>query len=549
MGAVNYDMKVRTPSHIGLNSRSGPGINYRRIGGLGEGAVVHCTEVQNGWYRHGGGWSSGNYLVLIKDYGTSSSTQPPNPPPVPKPYVMTEAEKAIVNGVYKSVDAKSTGVDDIKYLHGAPFQFTATTDPRPSGSGLGRAYMETLLDDMSMLVITPGKSKFMTEFSDEASKSLLNGIFGNKASEQDKSSLEKVLTGKEAGRYYSFESDYVDYMRYVNNMCRIASIMLGIGDEKLFDGAKPYKDFDWDIANMKSHEQSKLFGFLNLEKSVAFYIDAKASSFSDGMSNSTDSSMLEGALSKGSDVAKEALFLFGKGYQDQSVFSTSQANYENAVQKVIKSLTSDDSLIRQVTDRVSDHAASMLNGGNVAFPQIWKDSSYNKSYDITMKFVCPYADVESFYLYILVPVFHIIAFTYPRQLGANGYLNPFLIRAFCKGWFNCTMGIVDSVNIKRASQEGWSVHGFPTEVEVTISIKDLYENLTISRVDDYSTFHNTEFMDMISTWCGVNINKPELVRKFSLYAAFTKNKITSFIPNITDQFKQDVASKLNEYFK
>lgn len=550
MASVDYDMIVKTQSGVGLNVRSGPGINYARVGGLSEGQTVRCSEVSNGWYKHsGGGWSSASFLILVKDYGQTSQTTTPTPTPVTQTPQLSDYEKSLINNVYNTVNANIEGVDDIKYLYGAPFQFTSLTDPRPDSSGLGRTYMETLLDDMSMMVITPGKSEFMTNFSKESSKSILQGIFGNNVGETDKESLEKVMTGEESGRYYTFKSDYTEYMKYVNNMCNMSAVLLGIGDKKMFDGAKPYKEFDWDIGNMSNADSSKLFGFLTLEKSVAFYIDSKSSSFSDGMSSSTDSSMLEGALGKGSDIAKEALFLFGKGFSDESVFSTSQVNYENAVEKVIKSLTSDSTLAKQVTDRVSDHAATMINGGNVAFPQIWKDSSYNKSYDITMKFISPYGDIESFYLYILVPIWHIVAFTYPRQLGANGYLNPFLVRAFCKGWFNCSMGLVESVTIKRGSQEGWSAWGFPTEVEVSISIKDLYENLAISRAGDYSTFHNTEYMDMLATWCGININKPELERKFSLYLAFTKNKVTNFVPNILGQYKENISNKLLNYFK
>ena len=550
MSGVNYDMHVKTHSGIGLNIRSGPGLQYPRIGGLSEGTPVHCTQCEGGWYLHnGGGWSSGEWLVLDRDYGATSATSSGGDSGVPPVPDMEDWEKELINSMYNTYDTSSTDIDSIRYIYGAPFQFTDITDPRPDGSKLGRTYMETMLNDMSMLILTPGKASFMKNFGKKASDAILTNLLGSSRNEEEATSLGNILQGKEVGRYYSFDGDYPEYMKYVNNLARISSQLLGIGDKTLFDGSKKYSEFDWDLGNMSQSNSSKIFSFLTAQKTVAFFIDAKESNFSDGMSNSLTDSLLANALNKGSDLTKEAIFLFGKAYDDQSLIDTSKNNFDSAVRKVISGLTSNNSLATQVTDRISDHATTLLNGGNIAFPQLWRDSNYNKSYDISIKLISPYGDAESFYLYILVPLWHLVALSYPRQLGANGYSNPFLVRAFCKGWFNCTMGIVESITIKRASQEGWSAYGYPTEVDVNLSIKDLYENLTIARAGDYSTFNNTEYMDMIATWCGVNMNKPELQRTWNMYEAFTKNKFKDLFPNIIDQTHQDLVNKINKYLR
>lgn len=111
------------------------------------------------------------------------------------------------------------------------------------------------------------------------------------------------------------------------------------------------------------------------------------------------------------------------------------------------------------------------------------------------------------------------------------------------------MGIVDSISIKRASQDGWSKYGFPTEVDVSISIKDLYENLSISRAGDWSTFHNMEYLDMLATWTGVNMNKPELERKFQLYKAYIGNYVPDLGSNILRQAQEDIANKIRKYLR
>ena len=545
---VNYDMRVKTRSGVGLNIRNGPGLQYTRIGGLSEGTEVHCTQCENGWYLHdAGGWSCGTYLVLTHDYGGTSANNDGNSSGVPPIPEMADWEKELINSMYSTYDQSTSNIDSLRYIYGAPFQFTNITDPKPDGSNLGRTYIDTVLSDMSMLLITPGKAAFMKNFGKKASNAIVSNLLGASRNEDEAKKLANILEGKETGRYYSFETDYTEYMKYVNNGLRISSQLLGIGDRTLYEGSKTYAEFDWDLGNMSSSGSSKLFNFLTEQKSVAFFIDGKESNFSDGMNSSLGESLLAGALNKGSDIAKEAIFLFGKAFDDQALLDTSKTNFDTAVQKVISTLTSNSTLAKQVTDRVSDHATTMINGGNIAFPELWKDSTYNKSYDVSLKLVSPYGDKESFFLYILVPLWHIIALAYPRQLGANGYSSPFLIRGFCKGWFTCPCGIIDSVTFKRASQEGWSVYGFPTEVDVTFSIKDLYQNLTIARAGDYSTFTNVEYMDMIGTWCGVNMNKPELQRTWNMYEAFTKNKFKDFFPNIISQTHEDIVNKLNKY--
>lgn len=65
---------------------------------------------------------------------------------------------------------------------------------------------------------------------------------------------------------------------------------------------------------------------------------------------------------------------------------------------------------------------------------------------------------------------------------------------------------------------------------------------------DASTFQNTEYLDMLCTWCGVNINKSDIVRKLQLYSALRLNKIKDLPKNILREFGQDIRSKINKYF-
>ena len=432
---VNCDMRVKTVYGVGLNIRSGPNITFPRIGGIPDGNVARYTECENGWYKNAVGWCCGSYLQMVKDYGTQSTqtSKATQTPPAKQPHVPSDWEKELLQSIYKNIDASYTDIDDIRYLFGAPFRFTELTDPVPDGSNLGRTYMETLLSNMSMITIAPGCASYMDGASKDDAKSALTSLFGKDADDSDTSQLQDILTNSSATRYYSFKSDFVSYMEYVNNLCRSSAILLGIGDNKLDTNYAPYKSFDWSTAKLKN-KNSKLFSWLvnaTDESTISFYIDGKSSSYSDGVSNSVDESMLSSAMGKGSDIAKEALFLFGKSYNSDDVKKASLENYDEAVSNVIDKLVDKDNKLGK---RLTDHASTLLDGGNVAFPLLWKDSSNSKSYDISIKLVSPYGDVESFYLYILVPMWFLVALSYPRQVGPNGYMSPFLIRCFCKGW-------------------------------------------------------------------------------------------------------------------
>lgn len=538
---MRYEMRVVQDTHV----RTRPDWSAPYISWYTKGTTLVLDRLENSWYRveGQGGWVYASSLEFYKDLDPDSE-----PSLIVDSKQLSEYEMEMANQIYAgdSYLHSESHIDNMRYFFGAPMQYNANCDPRLEDSKLGRNYLQNMVSDMTLLTMTPGKAEFMKYFSKENVRNLGISLLNSNSDDYDES-LTNILTGNEKGRYYSFASDYAEYIKYVNAGCNTAALFLDIGDKKMYDGAAPYKDFDWDINNLNK-EQSSMFSFLTTEKSVSFVIDGKQSSFSDGMSNSMGESKLAGLASGVSDVAKEAKFLFGKELDTDALVDSSQQNYENAVSKVLSGLTKNESIVSRMGKQLSDAASTTIHGGNVCFPEIWKDSSYNKSYDIKMKFISPYGDKESIYLYIIVPIMHLLPFAFPRQLGTNGYTNPFLVRLFAKGLFNCPMGIVDSLNIRRGPDGDWSVDGLPMSVEVTMSVRDLYQNLSLSREGDFSLYNNIEYMDMISTWCGINLNVPELSRKFHIYEMIAKHKVTKFIPNVISDLNQTIANKIQGLF-
>src|SRR5699024_7465962 len=111
------------------------------------------------------------------------------------------------------------------------------------------------------------------------------------------------------------------------------------------------------------------------------------------------------------------------------------------------------------------------------------DSDFSNSYDISIKLRTPDGDKLSWFLNIYVPLAHLICLTAPREAsdaGPNGYISPFLVRGFYKGLFNCDMGIITNLSITRGREKAWTLDGLPTEVDVSMELKDLYKMLAIT---------------------------------------------------------------------
>ena len=52
---------------------------------------------------------------------------------------------------------------------------------------------------------------------------------------------------------------------------------------------------------------------------------------------------------------------------------------------------------------------------------------------------------------------------------------------------------------------------------------------------------------MISTWCGVNMNVPELSRKLKLYSLIAKHKVTRLPGNLIGDLNQTITNKISSF--
>ena len=425
-------------------------------------------------------------------------------------------------------------INELSTVMGLPYQWMSLADNRIKNNGntnYGRKYYEKILSKMPLLVLTPGIPDFMAGYSDEKRKSILGNLFGSAFGVND-------IKGKknEEMRYYTLQFEAEEYYRYVNSMCTALSIFLGISDQK-YQG-QTIRTINWfeRSNNALAHNYSYYGG-------VGFYLNSETQ-ISESFGNESTKSILADKLNGMSDVGREVQFLTGISGLDVDVFMSKGLN--GAAPNV-------DAMTKNAgTGTMSGFMGMIMNGtrtvfagGKLEFPELWADSSYSTSYSVNMKLVSPDYDRRSWFINIGVPLMHLIALCAPRQVSPNGYVSPFLVRAFYRGFFNVDMGLL-SMSVQKGSEGGWTIDGLPTTVDVSLDIRDLYSKLTISNETILggpgNAFGNVGLMTYLANIAGVNINEPDISRTVRLYAALKEQAAANLPYNISTRVNNNVAN-------
>jgi hypothetical protein len=138
---------------------------------------------------------------------------------------------------------------------------------------------------------------------------------------------------------------------------------------------------------------------------------------------------------------------------------------------------------------------------------------------------------------ILVPYIHLLALCLPQSItenvgegtnikqNPNAYDTPFIVRAYCKGMFNINMGIITDLSCTRGAEAQWNNAGLPTQMDVSISIEDLYNTLVMTNTNGsmgggignaFDIVTNTEMIDFLSNLSGLNVATQEFNRRAEL---------------------------------
>lgn len=466
----------------------------------------------------------------------------------------TELYSTIINdSTYRTTMLEGLDIKSIRGIMGKPHQFLPYTDPRVDLSmdnqAFGRVYAEKIIKPMPLLFMTPGIPSFMSSFSKKQKKTVLEN-FASKL-EIKIGNFDELVTSK-GGKYYSLKFSYIDYFSYVNAMLRSAAFYLGIEDETLNDDGKKLGSLNWfftngDIVTNDIFDNNGLSNFLGTYAgAIPFYVEAETRT-SDDFSNSTTQSSLSSSIDGVSDQARELNYLIGNvagnigaGQMYDELMSIGGDAISNTADTV-EGLLGGGNIISNIMSKLQ----TIISGGRMVFPEIWSDSSFSRSYRITIKLNSPSGDKLSIFYNILVPIYHLVAFVLPRNSTGQTFYSPFLVRAYYKGIFNIDMGIITDMSVSKGSDGEWTPDGLPTTAEVSFEIKDLYDVLSMSKADsdmDKGILSNISELDYIANSCGININEPEITRTIKMAVTL------GFTDNIRDKLEMGMFGNVTQFF-
>lgn len=441
------------------------------------------------------------------------------------------------------------------HLFGMPYQFPRAVDPRVStvSTSIGKKFTENIMLEAPICTIIPGNPSYLPGKSKKKKYSTAQALI--EGSNGDFSSIRTLFSkAKEDDlRLYDFTSAYTEYMNYVNVMCRAGATFLELSETSDGLGATSsfqkydWKAYRWNINaqrslagrigglgsgrgfDIKSKDSSKDSGKLNeVFKNynyVQFYIDPDVSP-SESLTNSTGESMMKSMFDNGSSTMKEIAFMANSGGMDTKTLKTFTDESADALKAGVGTILGDNTVSSALT-RIINLGSDVLKGNNLIIPDVYQNSQYSKSYQITVHLKSPYGTKLGYYLDVFVPMMHLLALAMPKQESANSFSSPFLVKAYVDGIFTCNLGIVDSITIQKVS-DSWSVAGLPSEVDVTLNITDLYCDLMMSPSSSPMQFiNNTSMIEYIATNCGVDITAPNIKAKWN-------NIINSTVSSFTD---------------
>ena len=538
---VNMTGKV-SGAVSGLHIRDSQSLSGNIIGTLFNGDTITITKTDGDWCYSPdvNGWVLSIYLEL-----TNNDNRIVN---VVKTEQEIAAEKALNERLNKQLDilseslsstassadtqiADSLILNNLNGVYGIPYQFMNSVDPRIGNSEMGWKYSDKIISKIPLLCITPGTAKFMSNYKKDEKK----GIFSLLANAQEgfETTIDEII-GKN-GRYFTFQFAYTDYFNYVNSLCRVGAKFLNIQNVELDIGGTRAiaSKFDWQKAlnnKLKSTFTNEFIGF---------YIDS-IDSVSESFTNNTGQSQIANAVNGFSSLANEAGFLLGAGagIEFNSMMSDSDiSSIMDSIDQISQKYVSKGFL-----SQLGSNFSTVSVGGKLLFPEIWQDSEFSRDINVSIKLRTPDSDTLSWYLNIYVPLCHLIALAAGHQTNhANGYYSPFLVRAFYKGAFNIDMGIITSMNIKKGREAAWNIDGLPTEIDIDITIKDLYNMLSIVNATEPKNFvTNSLLMDYIANTCGININQMDIERSLEIYYILAKENILSIPSRILKQIQDGI---------
>ena len=389
-----------------------------------------------------------------------------------------------------------------------PYRYKSSADPG------GRVFVRHMMMDAPLVSLRPGRATFRgggelrenfkkilgLESDAEVNDLIAGGVsavegvynsqrrFGAGSDSTHYESIREEIKRKEFGaptpnqilregiRYVEFEEAVGEYISTVLTLAsRVHASMSQVSSELAFTPSSAA-----DQARM--NERGGFFTFWA----------ENSTSVSESVNSEYGASFIEEMMNRGSGIAKEGEFFLG--------LSGESGLGEAIVDNVAGFFDGGDNraIIREI--------GAGIRGYKPSFPQMWKNSSFARSYNLSFKFFSPYGSPEAIFRNVYMPFIMLLAMSLPMTRSPGSFSEPFIFQVDAPGFFACDLGICTSLTFTKGGSEGlWTADGLPRVIEVTMAIDDLYPALTASHnVGSLKT--NIGLMTFLDNLSGINLS-------------------------------------------
>ena len=363
---------------------------------------------------------------------------------------------------------------------GIPLNFSPLDDPA------GEVFAETFESDLPLVFFLPGKPKVNRRlFGKKEEGGLFNlgaplNAVGNATLGNAFSMLG--ITNNKDSRFLGFRSDWATYHSYVQTILQYIHASMGLPG---------YFTLSSFIRN------PSVYG-------IPFYT-SKGTSISESTSNEYRTTELaQEANSKAYEI-REKKMLAATGQ------SGILAEIGEFLKTTIRDLTQDIPVIGGLVGSLIES----LDGSVLSYPDLWANSTFDRSYNLEFRFYSPYGDPESIMKYVYVPFICLIALGLPLQDSYYSYKQPFIVRMTSPGWFECECGVIRSISIERGSEQTWTAENLPREIIVRLSVADMYSSLMLSKSNALMKY-NTGLLSYVECMAGIRFDQLNLIKRSNM---------------------------------
>ena len=364
--------------------------------------------------------------------------------------------------------------------------------------------------------------------------------------------------------YYTFEDDWYSYINNVKMMINTAVIMLGLQKSCVRIGDY-YYPIGMDVNVKKENDVWANYRFMtptsglgsataqqtdNGDTTQYISIMVDPSGISESFENAVQQSQIfDAVINSGTATGAEIAFITHStaGSVNDSVINLAKSSKQIA-EETLQNLSSGGN--GRFTAALASSMARSFTGEHTIYPEVFSSHSSTSSMSLTCHLTSDAGDPYSYLINILVPTFFILGMGLPNlsQNNASAYCYPPIIQCNIPGMWGTRLGMVTSIGIsKNPNGKDVSVNGYPLQVDVTLTIKDLQHVLVTSPMNKVSTFLNNHTMfDYIAQVSGVDKYRINGSMRTVARLALAASAVNNTFNNISSALMTDWHSLTNK---